>query len=197
MNRREVLKSSSLFFGYAVSASALSSLFTSCSNEKTIDWKPVFFDNHQALTVAEITECILPKTSTPGAKDLKIDRFVDTMLKDLLTDEEQKDFIKGLESLDDACKEQQGKNFIECTPEQQKAFLLKLDKESKKLPPSVWGIRLSAPSPTPFYRRLKELTLLGYFTSKEIGEKVLGFDPLPGGFIACMPLTPGMKAWNE
>ena len=42
--------------------------------------------------------------------------------------------------------------------------------------------------PLPFYRQVKALTLLGYFTSKEIGKGVLVYDPIPGQYIADMPL---------
>jgi hypothetical protein len=197
MNRRDILKSSALFLGYAVSTSALSETFMACSQEAKLDWKPAFLSNDQAASIAEITETILPKTKTPGAKELGVPQFIDKMLKDLLSAEEQKDFLAGLEKLEADCKKAYGKSFVKCTPQQRQEFLTKLDVEAEKLPPSVWGIRLAPPSPTPFFRRVKELTLLGYFTSQKIGKEVLDFDPMPGGYVACMPLTAGMNAWNE
>lgn len=197
MNRREILKSSALFLGYAVSTTALSQTFLACTQDAKLAWKPVFLTNNQAASIAEITETILPKTKTPGAKELGVPQFVDKMLQDLLSQEEQKDFVAGLEKLEEECKKTHGKSFVECTPQQREAFLTQLDKEAEALPPSVWGIRLAPPSPTPFFRRLKELTLLGYFTSQKIGKEVLGYDPIPGAYIACMPLAPGMNAWNE
>ena len=197
MNRRDILKSSALFLGYAVSTAALSETFMACSKEAQLDWKPTFLSNSQAASMAEITETILPKTKTPGAKELGVPQFIDKMLKDLLSAEEQKDFLAGLEKLEEDCDKAYGKSFVECTPQQRQEFLTKLDTEAEKLPPSVWGIRLAPPSPTPFFRRVKELTLLGYFTSQKIGKEVLSFDPMPGGYIACMPLAAGMNAWNE
>lgn len=197
MNRRDTIKSSALFLGYAVSTATLSEAFMACSQEAKLDWKPTFLTNNQAASIAEIAETILPKTKTPGAKELGVPQFIDKMLKDLLSEEEQKDFVGGLEKLEENCEKAYGKSFVECTPEQRKEFLTKLDAEAEKLPPSVWGIRLAPPSPTPFFRRVKELTLLGYFTSQKIGKEVLGYDPIPGKYIACMPLTLGMNAWNE
>lgn len=47
--------------------------------------------------------------------------------------------------------------------------------------------------PLPFYRQVKALTLLGYFTSKEIGTKVLVYDPVPGPYKGDIPLVPGMN----
>jgi hypothetical protein len=197
MKRRDVIKNTALFFGYAVSTTALTQTFIACSKDAKLAWSPVFLSNNQAATIAEIAETILPKTKTPGAKELGVPQFIDKMLKDLLSKEEQKDFLAGLEKVDETCQNKFNTSFLACTPTQRIAILTQLDSESEKMPPSVWGIRLSAPSPTAFFRRLKELTLLGYFTSQAIGEKVLSFDPMPGGYIACMPLPAGMNAWNE
>jgi hypothetical protein len=50
--------------------------------------------------------------------------------------------------------------------------------------------------PRPFYfRMIKELTLLGYFTS-EIGyTQALRYVETPGRFEPCVPYAPGEKAW--
>ena len=197
MQRREALKHTALFFGYAVSATALSETFVACSKDAHLDWKPEFLTVNQANTIAEVTETILPKTKTPGAKELGVPQFVDKMLKDLLSKEEQTDFVAGLEKLDESCDTAYGKSFVDCSPQQREEFLTKLDKESAKLPPSVWGIRLAPPGPTPFFRRLKELTLLGYFTSRKVGKEILSYDPLPGAYIACLPLSEVGNSWNE
>lgn len=131
MNRRDILKSSALFLGYAVSATALSETFMACSQEAKLDWKPLFLDKNQAASIAEITETILPKTNTPGAKELGVPQFIDKMLKDLLSSEEQKDFLAGLEKLEEACEKAYGKSFVECTPQQRQEFLTKMDTEAE------------------------------------------------------------------
>lgn len=197
MNRRKALKTTALFLGYAVSASALSELFISCSSSKHLNWKPVFLSKEQARTIGEMTERILPRTKTPGAKDLHIDKFIDKMLKDLLSPEEQQDFVAGLTAFEAMCLKQFGTKFAACTTAQQDELLTQLDKEAVKAPPSVWGIRLGDAAPTPFFRRVKELTLLGYYTSEAIGKNVLNYDPLPGVFVGCMPLAEVGNAWNE
>ncbi|MEZ0608421.1 gluconate 2-dehydrogenase subunit 3 family protein [Fibrella sp. WM1] len=196
MNRRNALKTSALFMGYAVSATALTETFIACQKTVNLNWKPVFLTNEQGNTVAEITETILPKTSTPGAKELGVPQFVDKMLHDLLAEEDQKDFIASLEALDDRCESEYGNSFVDCTPAQREAFLLTLDKEAEPFPPSLWGITLKPSGPPAFFRRLKSLTLLGYYTSEKIGKEVLAYDPVPGEYIACMPLN-GQNAWNE
>lgn len=196
MNRREYIKNTTLLLGYAVSAGAVSELLTSCQKEAQLAWKPVFLTNNQANTIAEVAETILPKTATPGAKELGVPQFIDRMLKELLNEADQKEFVEGIEKLDNRCEQDYSKPFVECTQEQREEILTTLDKEAAKFPPSLWGIVLvEKPDPITFFRRMKSLTLMGYFTSEKIGKEVLAYDPVPGQYIGCMPLG-DHKLWS-
>ncbi|MBL7817736.1 MAG: gluconate 2-dehydrogenase subunit 3 family protein [Saprospiraceae bacterium] len=200
MNRREAIKNTALFIGYAVSAGALTETFISCQNDSrtvSLDWKPEFLTTNQANTLAEMAETILPRTATPGAKDIGVPQFLDKVLKKLLNEAEQKDFVAGLEALEKMCKSAYGKYFDECTKEQREALLLKMDKEATKFPPNMWGITLvEKPEPITFYRRLKGLTLMAYFTSEKVAKDILVYDPIPGQYIGCMPQN-GQNSWSE
>jgi Gluconate 2-dehydrogenase subunit 3 len=198
MNRRDYIKNTALIIGYAISAGALSEAFVACKSERELklDWQPSFLTKPQAQTLAEMAETILPKTSTPGAKDIGVAQYIDKVLKDLLSETEQKDFVKGLEVLEDICKSNYGRYFEECTLEQKEQILLKMDRDAAKFPPTMWGIVLvENPDPVTFYRRLKALTLTAYFTSEKIGKDVLSYNPIPGVFIGCMPYT-GQNVWS-
>jgi hypothetical protein len=196
MNRRTAIKQTAMFLGYAVSVSSLSQTFLACHQSVQLDWKPVFLSKEQAALIAAVTETILPQTDTPGAIALGVPQFVDKMLKDLLSEAEQKDFMAGLQQLDADCKKSYSQPFLACSVQQREAFLLKMDQEAATFPPSMWGITLAPSGPPAFYRRLKSLTLLGYFTSQKVGQEILSYDPVPGEFIACMPYK-GSNAWTE
>ena len=187
-------------FGYAMTAGALTETFISCAQDKrnvTLDWKPSFLSTNQANTLAEMAETILPRTATPGAKDIGIAPYLDKVLQKLLSEAEQKDFLAGLDVLETTCKSTNGKYFDECTKEQREALLLKMDKEAAKFPPNMWGITLvEKPDPITFYRRLKGLTLMAYFTSEKVNKELLVYDPIPSGYIACMPFN-GQNSWSE
>ena len=43
---------------------------------------------------------------------------------------------------------------------------------------------------------MKQLTLLGYFTSEVGATKALNHVDVPGHYEACVPLKPGQKAWS-
>ena len=189
MKRREALKKTILAMGYTISVPSLISIFESCNNSTSQSWQPQFFSQDQATVIGELAETILPKTKTPGAKDLKLDQFIDRMIKQVLSQEDQQLFLKGMDAFETVAKEMNGKDFIDSSPEQRGKLLGKLEQETAKVPPSVWGINMKKDAgPLPFYRQVKALTLLGYFTSKEIGKGVLVYDPIPGQYIADMPL---------
>jgi hypothetical protein len=190
MDRREALKNTLLAMGYTIAVPSLVSIFNSCSGNNSITWKPLFLSGEQATVVAELAETILPKTQTPGAKDLSIDRFIDKMLHQVFSPADQKLFVAGLAGFEKQSKDLNGKSFVDSSPEERKKLLTKLEQETEKTPPSVWGINLKKDAgPLPFYRQAKSLVLLGYFTSQEIGKKVLVYDPVPGPFIADVPVT--------
>src|SRR2546427_10954613 len=46
-------------------------------------------DPHQSETVATIAELIIPTTDTPGARAAQVHRFIDLLLAEWVTDDEQ------------------------------------------------------------------------------------------------------------
>ncbi len=190
MQRREALKNTLVAIGCTISVPSLISIFSSCNSNKGQSWKPLFLSADQAAVVGELAETILPKTKTPGAKDLNVDQFIDKMLHQVFSPEKQQLFAAGIAEFDKKSKDLNGKSFVDSSPEQRAKLLTKLEQETEKTPPSVWGINLKKDAGSlPFYRQMKALTLLGYFTSKEVGTKILTYDPVPGPFIAEVPVT--------
>lgn len=197
MNRREYIKNTALALGLGVSGIALSEIFVSCAKDANLTWKPVFLSPNQAATIAEITETILPKTKTPGAKELGVPQFIDKMVNDTMDAAGKEAFVKDLEAFDNNCKAKYGKTFVELDPAKREEYLLALDKESPRSGMSLWGINLEPDAPKPtFYKKVKGMTLFGFYTSESIGKNVLVYDPVPGDYIACMPLKE-QNAWNE
>lgn len=197
MNRKEFLKSTAATLGLAISASSMSALFVACAQEAKLSWKPIFLKPNQAATIAEIAETILPKTKTPGAKGLAVPQFIDKMVNDTFDKKGQEEFVKGLETFENQCDTKYGKSFMELSHKEREEFLMMQEAENPKSGMSLWGINLEPDAkPATFYKIVKSLTLFGFYTSQQIGEKVLAFDPTPGEYIACMPLS-GQNAWNE
>lgn len=195
MDRREAIKRTALLTGFAISSSTLASLLQGCQPEakSPLDsWAPKFFTKEQGLTLAEIGECILPQTDTPGAKEAFVHEFVDLMVADCKMPEDKQQFRDGITQLMAGCEQAAGKSFLDCSPEQQLAFLNEQDQAARALVDANPGL---AAEDYPFFLKLKQLILLGYFTSETVGTEVLAYDPVPGVNEACRPYEAGTPGW--
>jgi gluconate 2-dehydrogenase gamma chain len=198
MNRREAIQKTALTLGYAVSASAVFGVLRGCKAKPELVYKPDFFTDDQALTVSELSEIILPKTATPGAKDAGVPGFIDSLLKEVYSQEKQTKFLNDLSAFDEEAKKNYGDNFGSCKTEDQLAFVKKKHDEAMSLvgTAGVEGWWNSGEGKeTPFIITIKELTILGFFTSEPGATQVLQYNQVPGPFQGCVPLEKAGKAW--
>ena len=198
MNRREALKRTSLVLGYAISTPVVAAFLNGCKAQPELNYKPVFFTEDEARIVAEIAEIILPRTDTPGAKDVGVPGFIDALIAEVYLPAEQMDFRKGLAGISDEARKSYGNAFLDCTPEQQTDLIKTLN--NKALEGSVKGAaqgwwNAGTAQERPFILKIKELTLLGFFTSEPGATQVLQYKQVPGPFKGCVPLAEVGKAW--
>jgi hypothetical protein len=138
----------------------------------------------------EIADTILPTTSSPGAKAAKVGAFMTVMVRDCYTDKEQKIFLDGMSKLNDASRKKFDKVYMELAPQQRTELLTDLDKEQKE-----YTSKKKDGDDAHYFRMMKELTLLGYFTS-EIGmTKALRYVESPGKYDGNLDYKKGDKAW--
>lgn len=187
MNRREALQQVAWLMGGAISAPAILGVLNGCSPKEGGAWKPVFLTGEQGELVAEIAEIILPRTETPGARDIGVPAFIDTMLQDAYAKEDQARFIASLKEFEAQSQRERGQAFLKLEPAQRAALVQSVHDDAARaelqsdLPPSKLH--------RPFILMTKELTLLGYFTSKVGATQLLQYDPVPGAFRACVRVS--------
>lgn len=212
MNRRDAVQRVAFLMGGALSAPTMIAMLEGCKSNTATEAATSFaFSPDYKSLVSEIAEIIIPKTSTPGAKDAGVGPFIEMMLKDCYSAAQQEHVIKGLDALEEASKKANGgKKFLESTPAQQTALLksfeamsneeAKKNETAKKIVDAETGLtketkgKTEAP-PTPFFKIIKELTLLGYFTSEVGATQSLAYIAVPGKYEGCVKMTPGQKAW--
>jgi len=132
----------------------------------------------------EIGDTIIPPTHTPGAKATGIGAFMAQLVQDCYDEEHQAIFQDGLVKLEAACVRQNGKSFLQSSPAERTALLNSLDAAARQ-----------KQNPVHYFRMLKELTVLGYFTS-EIGcSQALRFVETPGSYDGSAPYKKGDRAW--
>lgn len=184
MDRREALKRTAWIMGGVVSAPAIMGVLKGCAAKPNIDWKPVFLTEDQGILVSQVAEIIIPKTDTPGAKDTGVPGFIDLMLKDAYSKEDQDHYLASLKAFDEDANKEYGDPFIELDPEQQAAFVKKTHDAA------VEAEKNTKPAPKrPFILMTKELTMLGFFTSEAGATQVLQYVPVPGSYKGCIPLS--------
>ncbi|MBL0742495.1 gluconate 2-dehydrogenase subunit 3 family protein [Chryseolinea lacunae] len=198
MNRREAIQRTALALGYAISAPALAGVLNGCKAQPELPFQPVFFSVPEAATVAEMAEIILPKTSTPGAKDAGVPGFIDSMLKEVYKPQAQQKFLADLKAFDDDAEKSYGERFVDLDPEQQLAHF-KRHHDAALASAGTGGStgwwNAGKGGDKPFVLVVKELTLLGFFTSQPGATEVLQYKQVPGPYHGCVPLKEVGKAW--
>ena len=185
MNRREAVQHIALLLGGSlVGANAF---LTGC---KTSTGKEAAFSANDIAYLDEIADTILPATGTPGAKAAKVGQFMTVMINDCYEESEQKTFREGMEKINSLSDQAYSKSFMETTPEQRLQLLVKLDNEQKE-----YTKNKKEKDPAHYFRMMKELTLLGYFTSEIGTTQARRYVAVPGKYESCIPYKKGDKAW--
>ena len=192
MNRREAIERTALILGYAVSAPAMMGVLKGCKAAPELAYKPVFFTEDQARTVGEVAEIIIPKTETPGAKEAGVPAFIDLMLKDVYPQLDKDRFVAGLLEFEQQTTKMYGDAFIDLDPVKQREWVKKVHDAAIEV---YKKLDEKGRKDKPFILMTKELTMLGFFTSEPGATKVLQYNPVPGAYHGCLPLTEVGKTW--
>lgn len=169
---------------------ALASVLSSCSSGP--DWTPVALSAKQREIVTVLAELILPETDTPGATAAGVPRFIDTMVGEALLDDDRVRFLDGVDAFDTRCVDTYGTPFLESTPGEQVALLGEIDEET--FGPGAEPIDPETP---PFYVILKQMTLVGYYTSEIGATQELQLNLVPGRYDGNVPVDEVGRAWAQ
>jgi len=183
MDRREVLQRAALVLGYAITAPVAIGVLNGCTATPDAGFKPAFLSPDQAALVAALAEIIIPKTDTPGAAEAGVPGFIDLMLKDCYAKADQDRLLSEMAAFDKAAKDAFGDSFVSCAPDKQKEHVSKVHAEAIAAVKSE-----NPPKDRPFILVMKELTMLGYFTSEAGATQVLSYVAVPGTYQGCVPV---------
>lgn len=206
MDRRELLKLIAVVTGSAVVGGEF--LLSGCKTGAKAD---AGFTVENIALLDEVGETIIPATNTPGAKAAKIGELMKVMVNDCYPQADQDAFMNGINSLNDAAKKMHSKSFMDCTPQQRHDLLVSLEKEAKEFNKAQYEKDKAredelkkqdksydfVASPRHYYTMMKQLTLMGFFTSKTGMTETLRHIPVPGKYDGAFPYAKGDKAWAE
>jgi hypothetical protein len=210
MDRRTAIKNIGLGFGVTVSMGTMMSLLQSCgeaeSGKAADGWTPAFFTNQDEFELVEkFTGIIIPRTDTPGAKNLNVIRFIDATLAEIYEPVEQEVFRKGMAVCTQRIQQEEGKRYAACSYDQLTDFLQRYigNKADKAVFEKQYALSEIEPKNAgtvapeqlddyhfySFLLRVRKLTIAGFFGTEYIGEKVMTYQPVPGPFQGCIDYT--------
>jgi gluconate 2-dehydrogenase gamma chain len=209
MNRREVLQRAALLMGGAISAPAILGVLKGYAKEPGPDWKPSVLDEDELAIVTRITDIMLPRTDTPGAVDADVPAFIDTLLKEVYSQDARDRYLNGLHEFDAAARKTYRKPFVQLDAPRQETLIRQFQDvaiaqeraasahEQKELVAEVRNATALPQRTEPaastkersFILTTKELALLGYFTSRPGATQVLQYVAIPGAYHGCLPVN--------
>ncbi len=175
LTRRDAIRRAALLLGVAFSPSLVTRVvlaqegFPGPANSTGLSPR-------ELETASAVVERIIPRTDTPGAIDVGVPAFINAMCIGYLTKEEHDLIMDGLVEVEKRSVSSLGRSFSKLEAAEQDSLLRTIADEPQG--------RMSR-----FFRQIRELTILGYFTSEEVGKNVLHYNPVPGGFDACVPIS--------
>ncbi|WP_447642363.1 MULTISPECIES: gluconate 2-dehydrogenase subunit 3 family protein [Chitinophagaceae] len=184
MNRRELIKHISIITGAAFVGGDF--FLSGCKNTAGNA-----FDKNDIAFLDEIAETIIPKTNTPGAKDAEVGKFIALYATECYSDAELDILRKGIKQLNDASLQKYNEGFMKINPQQKEALLTAIDTEAEK----AGEQSKEKKDVIHYFTLMKQLTLLGFFTSKQGATQVLRYMPVPGTYKGCVEYK-GEAAWS-
>ena len=135
-------------------------------------------DAEQTRLVTLVADTILPRTDTPGAIDVGVVQWIETIVAGYFSEAQRARFLSGLAAIDDFARSIVGAPLAVLPVAARAAIITDLD--------SACGIKNPTP-PQRGYIDLKELVLHGYFTSQTVQKDLLQVVVVPGRYDPSVP----------
>lgn len=186
IDRKEAIKRTALLIGGTVFTPNILGVLQGCKAKPDVNWKPVLFNNDQAKLITSLVDVIIPKDEYPSASEVGVPAFIESMIKDVYTKEQREKFMAGLDEFAEKARLELELDYYDADEEQRYELAYNENQGS---------IDIEREEDAPFFLRLKDLTLLGYFTSEIGATQVLRFEEIPGMYDGCMPFDEIGKTW--
>lgn len=148
------------------------------------------FSDSEVALLDEIGDTIIPTTDVPGAKAVGIGAFMAMMIKNCYDAPDQAAFKTGIKTIADTYRSRHRVEFIAGTPAERTALLNELDREQR-----TYTAARKPNAPHHYFRMMKDLTILGYFTSEIGATQALRYEEVPGRFDGDAPYKKGERAY--
>lgn len=178
MKRRELIKLVTMATGVALAVPLSSTLLTACQKVEAVkdsDYQLQYLNEQDFSSLMEMLDIILPKTDSPSAVEVGVHQIIDTMLSQVYTNDQKKEFSEKFSALINYTSSgMDTDNF--------KALLSSEEESDQEAKSGLIG--------------LKQQAVAYYLSTEEVGKNYLNYLPVPGAYEPCISLeSVGGKAW--
>jgi len=188
----------------APSANASEPAATAAAPTPRAPAEPGKFTLEQRALVDELTEYLIPETSSPGARRAEVAAYIEGVVFAVLDEEDRQAFCAGLDAIDASARQKHGRAFWSCGAEARSKLVRAFFAADAKGAPSGGGhagspgaaaVAATNELERAFRERLRELTITGFCKSRLGATRVLQYDPIPGAYDGCRSLESVGRAW--
>jgi hypothetical protein len=179
MNRRQLIKQ----MAAALTALSTSTAFADAVANFDSEHQTVNLQASQLALLARMVDVIIPATDTPGASTAGVHTFIAYMLQNYYDQEANQLFRQGLRALDESSQQHFKASLRSIDGGQMLQLFTVLERQRK----------ISAERD--FVVWLKELTVMGYYTSEIGATEELRFLAIPGSYSACIDFAEVGRTW--
>lgn len=180
IDRKEAIKRTAALLGGVVFAPSILGVLKGCTASPG-SWTPELFSSRQAAFTTAMANTILP-----GAAEQGVPAFIESMVKDIYTEEQREMYLEAMDLLIEKCVIDTGGEFADLDADAQLEFATIENTDAVE---AGYG---EGPQ---FFLILKELTMVGYFTSEYGATQILRYQEIPGVYQACIPFEDVGKTW--
>ena len=177
MDRRSLLASAVMLVGGSLAGGLPTQLLAASTRAA-----PIFFAAPQFAMLDEIAEIVIPRTDTPGAREVGVAAFVDALMANWANAEHRREIAGEIGKIDEAAKGAGGTGLL-ALPAEKRVDLVRAH-DAAAFASNGWG-----------WRKLKELILIAYYWSEIGATQELRYELAPGVWEAKVPIGPDTRAW--
>ena len=134
-------------------------------------------DPSQLALVSALADTLIPRTTTPGALDVLVPRFIDRLVAEWYPEGARGEILAGLTAIDARAGAIRGNGFVALDAEGRGAVISALDLRATPGDPAETT-----------WRTLRDQIVFGYLTSEAVSELIRTMPIIPGRFDGCVPV---------
>lgn len=143
-----------------------------------------FFSVSEMAFITALAQTIMPQTDTAGAIEAGVPETLQDLASNWATDPVRQYWREGIADMNVHFKKTGGRDFADLVTTVRKGQLRRFDAD-------VFDGKISHQ----FYRDIKSTVIQAYYNSEPGASEELAYEPVPGEWIGCVPLSDFPKAW--